>query len=247
MYGANKASRATTDRSWFSLALFVLVIWCMAMAQLRSDALPETVPLYDTGFSIIPEMAYLTWSTTTYWATIADIWCFVTYIVFGILVVPFCCNSPWAAKTRFTFCMTSVFVARTCVLLSTRYPRLVGINNIYITPNTALGAVLVILGIRTTQTDFMFSGHTSGWIMMAMFFWHYRKQSSVGYTLGAILFWLSNIVGMILLIGVRTHYTNDVAVAIVISSLTFVCYHLVVGGAKETYVYRIVKWLDGGK
>ncbi len=214
------------------------------MAQLRSDALPETLPLYDTGFSVIPELAHLTWATTTYWATIADIWCFVTYVVFGILVVPFCCNSPWVAKTRFTFCISFVFAARTCVLLLTRYPRLVGINDVYVTPNTALGAVLVMFGIRTTQTDYLFSAHTSGWIMMALFFWHYRKQTHIGFTLGAILFWLSNITGIILLIGVRTHYTSDVVVAIFITSLTFVSYHLIVEGAKETYVYRLVKWLD---
>lgn len=215
------------------------------MSQLRSDSLPSPVcgPLQDLGFDVIPSLQQqLTWSTTTYWATIADVWCFSTYFVFGVLLVPFCCKTPWLTKTRFTFCLAFVFALRALTLLCTRYPRIPGgPNDVYVTPNTALGAVLVLLGMRTTQTDFLFSGHTSGWILMALFFWHYHKP---GFAPVALLFWLSNVTGIVLLIAVRTHYTADVLVAVIVSCLTFTCYHLAV--EEKPWAYRCIRWLDTG-
>jgi hypothetical protein len=215
------------------------------MAALRLDALPDGLPLYDTGFAVIPPLFHLTWVTTTYYATIADVWCMATYVLFAVLIVPFCCKTPWTTKTRFTFCLSFVFAVRTLVLLCTRYPQIAGGKNVpYLTPNTALGAVLVVLGVRTTQTDYLFSGHSCGWILTALFFWHY-KRDHLGFALFAILFWLSNTVGIILLIGVRTHYTSDVVVAIFLSVLTFTVYHLAVS-PRETYAYRFLKWVDSG-
>jgi hypothetical protein len=246
MIGINKQSRSTSDRLCVAVAVLVLVIWLMAMSQLRSDSLPKPTcgPLQDVGFDAIPSLHHLTWPTTTYWATIADVWCFVTYIVFGCLIVPFCCKTPWLAKTRFTFCLAFVFALRTLTLLCTRYPQIPGgTNDVYITPNTALGAVLVVLGVRTTQTDLLFSGHTAGWILMAHFFWHYHKP---GFAPLAVLFWLSNITGIILLIGVRTHYTADVLVGGIIAGLTFTCYHLAVDPA-ETWLHSAINWIDAAK
>ncbi len=232
-----------------AFGLLVLAMYCMSMSALRSDALPEYPPgcgpLQDLGFDVIPSLHHLSWVTTTYWATIADVWCFSTYVLFAVAIVPFCCKTPWLTKTRFTFCLAFIFALRAITLLCTRYPRVpTSVNGLYITPNTALGAVLVILGVRTTQTDFLFSGHTTGWILMALFFWHYKKDTHVGYAVLAALFWLSNITGIILLIGVRTHYTADVVVAIIITSLTFVCYHLAVEPQK-TLMHGLINWLDG--
>lgn len=220
------------------------MIWLMAMAQLRSDAMGD-VPgnlLEDLGFDILPRLTTVVWETTTYYANLADVWAAVAYIAFGFILVPFCCQSPLVAKIRFTLCISYVYSMRAIVLLCTRYPKLPGLNEKYVTPNVALGAVLVILGIRTTQTDFMFSGHSTVWTLTAIFFWHYRKPGD-GYTVLACFYWAFNVTGMFLLIAVREHYTADVVVAVIISTLAANCYHLCVD-ARNTYAYHVVRWID---
>jgi hypothetical protein len=221
----------------------------MAMAGLRSDTIPEyppeCAPLVDTGFDIIPRLTTVVWPTLSAYATIADVWLVGTYVMFTLFFIPFCTTTPWTAKIRFTLCMAYIFSLRTLTLLCTRYPKVPGIHASYSdVPSIPLAAVLVVLGVRTTQTDYMFSGHTVGWLMTAMCLWHYRREGAQ-YTVAAIFLWLYNLTGILLLIAVRTHYTSDVLVACFISVLTFTCYHLALKDRHKTYAYKFLTWVDG--
>jgi hypothetical protein len=222
----------------------------MAMAQLYSDSLPTTLPLEDLGFKILPEARHLVWSTTCFYATIADVWIAVTYVTFALVLVPFLTDTPWTCKTRFTWCLTAVYALRAITLLCTRYPRFPGVNGPYVLPGADIpwGAILIILGVRTTQTDYMFSGHAVGWALTAMFFWHYRRPKSAVATVVAVVFWAFNVTGMFLLIAVREHYTADVVVAVTVATLVFNVYHLAtalaVAPAPPTVIARFVQWLE---
>jgi membrane-associated phospholipid phosphatase len=216
----------------------------MAMAQLYSDSL-QALPLEDLGFKLLPEARHLVWPTTCFYATIADVWIAVTYVVFVLVLVPFLTDTPWTCKTRFTWCLTAVYMLRAITLLCTRYPRFPGVNAPYVLPAADMpwGAILVILGVRTTQTDYMFSGHTAGWALTAMFFWHYKRSKN---NVVAIVFWAFNVTGMFLLIAVREHYTADVVVALIVSVLVFNVYHLALAAATAplSTIARFIAWLE---
>jgi hypothetical protein len=243
------------------------------MAQLYSDGLqpaydppsppgcPAASPLDDLGFKILPEARHLVWPTTCFYATIADVWIAATYVTFAFILVPFLTDTPWTCKTRFTWCLTAVYALRAITLLCTRYPRFPGVNGPYVLPNgydVPWGAILIILGVRTTQTDYMFSGHAVGWALTAMFFWHYRRRRSRSTvaTVVAVVFWAFNVTGMFLLIAVREHYTADVVVGVVVATLVFNVYHLALATAPAVApnsttsvtsppaVARFVQWLE---
>jgi len=223
------------------------VALCMAMAQLYSDGLteypPGCAPLHDLGFEILPIFQGISWPTTTYWGSLADVWAMTAYLIYGALAL-WACRTVWKAKIRFSVCITYILALRTIVLLCTRYPKVPStVHSAYADyPNVLASAILVLLGVRTTQTDYMFSGHTTAWIQTALFFWHYRKPGA-RYTVMAILFWLFNVTGIFLLIGVRAHYTADVVVSIIINVLTFTAFHLAVE-PENMYAYRMLNWMD---
>jgi hypothetical protein len=228
----------------------------MAMVQLYSDSLQppyDLTPLDDLGFKLLPEARHLVWPTTCFYASIADVWIAATYVTFALVLVPFLTDTPWTCKTRFTWCLTAVYALRAITLLCTRYPRFPGVNAPYVLPAADFpwGAILIILGVRTTQTDYMFSGHAAGWALTAMFFWHYRRPKSTAATAVAVVFWAFNVTGMFLLIAVREHYTADVAVAVTVAALVFQVYHLATAPAvaptpttTTTALARFVQWLE---
>jgi hypothetical protein len=246
MFGTDTPTAAQVARSWIALAIFILVALCMAMAQLYSDGLaeypPGCAPLHDLGFEILPVFQGISWATTTYWGSLADVWAMAAYVIFTALVL-WACRDVWTTKIRFSVCITYILALRTIVLLCTRYPKVPSIHDAYADyPNVFLSAILVLVGVRTTQTDYMFSGHTTAWIQTALFFWHYRKPGN-GYTALALLFWAFNVAGIFLLIGARTHYTADVVVSIIINVLTFTSFHLVVE-PENMYTTRLIRWMD---
>ena len=153
---------------------------------------------------------------------IADIWMVSTYVIFLFIILPFFLHDPILALTRFLWCMSYAFGLRALTVLVTRYPRLPFDGpNYVLKSNLVWGSILIMLGIRTTMTDMMFSGHTVGWVMMASFVSRYSK-----YAWWTYIFWLFCLVGIFLLLGVREHYTADVLVAIAVAKLIFWVYHL---------------------
>lgn len=196
----------------------------MALAQQYSDSLPEyppeCSPLQDLGFKILP-WVQVHWDTQTWWENIADVWISASYGLFFVLLI-FACRDSVLMLTRFFWCLSYAFAIRTLIVLATRYPRVPFKSTPnYHADNIIWGALLILLGVRTTSTDMMFSAHTCGWVMTAWFIWHYSKTLWV--TLPYLLF---NVTGIILLLCVREHYTADVLVAIFLALLIPLVYHL---------------------
>lgn len=197
----------------------------MGMAQQFSDSRPNYAegcgPLNDFGFDVIPELSTLMWDTTSDYSNIADIWIVSTYAIFLFILVPFFLKDPMLVLIRFLWCMSYGFAFRTATIFVTRYPRLPFKTPNYVAENVFWGAILVLLGVRTTATDMMFSGHTYGWFLMASFVSRYSY-----YKWWSWFFWLFSLTGVFLLIAVREHYTSDVIVAAVVAKLVFWVYHL---------------------
>lgn len=200
----------------------------MSMAQQFSDALPNYAPgcgsLEDFGFNVVPELSSLIWwqqHSNGDYSNIADIWITASYVIFLFILVPFALRDPMLALTRFLWCMSYGFAFRTATVFVTRYPRLPFKGSNYHPSNVLWGAILIVLGVRTTATDMMFSAHTFGWFMTASFVSRYSY-----YRWWSWVYWLFNLTGVFLLISVREHYTSDVIVGAVVAKLVFWVYHL---------------------
>lgn len=204
----------------------------MALAQQYSDSLPEyppeCAPLQDLGFKIFPWIQ-VHWETQTWWENIADVWITASYVLFFVLLI-FACYDSVIMATRFFWCMAYAFFMRALIVLATRYPRVPFKSTPnYHADNLVWGAILIMLGVRATSTDMMFSAHTCGWVMTMWFMWRYCR-----YLWVTILYWLINIAGIILLLCVREHYTADVLVAIFLATYVFFAYHLLLD--EETHM-----------
>jgi hypothetical protein len=202
----------------------------MAVVQLHCDSLSTA---WDLGHAVFPQI--YAWETTTFFSSITDIWIISSYVLF--LVYCFW-SHPAIVKRRFVFCLTVVYALRIFSLLATRYPILPGIvNQRYEAPSVFGSAFLLMVGIRTTQTDYMFSGHTSVWTMTTLFVWYYTSHR---WTVG-LFYALFNLTGVFLLLAIRMHYSADVWIAFVISTLVFMVYHLALHVPKSPTWERIIK------
>lgn len=196
----------------------------MAMVQLYGDSLenydPVCRPLKDLGFQIIPQLG-LDWGAgSTNYSNIADVWIIISYVSF-FLITSFLVPKPLLVITRFFWIMSINFFLRTLVIGVTRYPKLPFAVENYRPGNLFIGALLVVVGARTTATDIMFSGHTLGFITTASFISRYMNHQ-----LFSILYWVFNIFGILALLTVREHYSADILMAIFIARLVFSNYHL---------------------
>ena len=197
----------------------------MAMVQLYGDSLPNydkvCGPLRDLGFDVIPQIG-ADWGGTTDYSNIADIWIIISYVSFFV-ITGFMLKRPMLITTRFFWIMSLNFMLRTITIAVTRYPRLPfsSTHGNYHPANILWGAILVVSGSRTTQTDMMFSGHTLGFITIASFISRYTN-----YGIFSIFYWVFNILGILSLISIREHYSADVVVACIVAKFVFWSYHL---------------------
>lgn len=200
----------------------------MAMAMLRNDALPNG--MYDLGHAIFPRLA-IAWPTDTFFGSIADIWLVVAAITF----LAFCSQKK---RARATLIISFLYVLRTIVLLSTRYPTIIGsFQQPYVAPNTFLSAFLIMSFVRATIADLLPSGHSIVYVVSASFVARSNKP------LIALCYWLFALTGMAFLLACRIHYTADVVVGALLSALSYHAYYLAMPG-KTTWLRTFVIWVN---
>ena len=168
---------------------------------------------------------------------------------------------------RWMLIWAACYGIRALLVWTTRYPR-TPYNQVenYVAANPLLGSLLILTGVRSTQTDFMFSGHTATWTVLTLMAHTYIGGNNVFTTLYTVL----NAIGVFMLIAVREHYTADVVVAFFIAKMVFWIYHLVLtkwlhrwvvaigqpgyvisksggggGGGMFAEIHGFFKWLDG--
>ena len=87
-------------------------------------------------------------------------------------------------------------------------------------PNTMLRGILNII-YQEGCNDLIFSGHTSMMVMSSLFLSYYCLNSP----LANLLLIIYNIIGFIVIIGTRLHYSVDVFIASVVNVLLFFSFH----------------------
>lgn len=235
--------------------------------QLYPDSLPdypaECMQLRDFGFKVVPYLGdTFRWMNMTFWSSLSDVWVMASVLIYLAINV-----FKWKSKTlfsdrqltfrRFILIITIVYFLRAILIADTRYPGLTHSPERYNPDNWILGAMLMMVGIKATGTDLMFSGHTAIWVITASMVSKYTD-----YKWGAVVFWIFNGVGIVSLMSLEMHYLADIVASIVISKLVFWCYHLFFdwptnieevknnarkSGAEGFYArfYRRMLWLDG--
>ena len=84
-------------------------------------------------------------------------------------------------------------------------------------PETFLRSILNVL-YQEGCNDLIFSGHTSMMVMSSLYLVHYYLYQSNFCVLMILLF---NVIGVLVIIGTRLHYTTDVFLATIINTLLF--------------------------
>ena len=193
---------------------FLLVIALLMMImQIYSDSIPdyagECGTLIDLGFKILPRIEGFDW--------LADTWVLVSILIFVVYAI----YTSELALRRFFWLLAIVFLFRAIVIPVTRYPGLPIDTNRYRPDNWFIGSLLILAGRHKTATDMMFSGHTANWTLTALLMGRYSK-----YKWFSVLFSIFNLGGVLTLIMLEEHYMSDVLVGFIISTLTFLVYHL---------------------
>ena len=244
--------------------------------QLYADSLPNyaqnCMQLQDFGFKVVPYLGdVFKWMNMTLWSSLSDIWVLVSVFIYVVLNtlkypkkdkngkyvwIPLFYDRQLAFR-RFLLIQSIVYFLRALTIPDTRYPGLIHSPERYKPTVWIWGAMLMMVGIRATGTDFMFSGHTALWVVTASMVSKYTN-----YKWGAVVYWIFNALGIISLLSLEEHYLADIVVSIIISKLVFWAYHLFFDwpldketlannikekGAVGFYArfYKNMLWLDG--
>jgi len=203
------------------LAIFFTIILSMALVQLWIESRElegQGCKLFDTGQFILGK-AMLNFMSSSFFSSIADVWVAASVVGFFFwLGLDF--SHPEREFGRFFIIWGLVYFQRALAIGATRYPLLAG-NEPFVPPNPVLGALLIVLGLMKTYSDFMFSGHTATWVVISFFIIRYAHNRFLGW-----LYIAFNFVGPFLLVAVEEHYLADVIVGALVGFWTFVGYHL---------------------
>lgn len=210
-------------RTWMVLAGWFLSAFIMVWAQLAADAYPDYPPvcrpLQDIGFDVIPSIDVIMNDTTHYWDALADPWILGGFIIAAITLGFFVSNRGRAFRSLFAI-WAVIYFFRTLTLWVTASPRLTPAEP-FRPDNPLYGALLFMGGVRATAKDFMFSGHAATFTLFANTVARYTN-----YSWFSLLYWIYCILGILVVISTRQHYTVDVVVGVIIAQLTFWVYHL---------------------
>ena len=228
-YGADKRRRRRRQgcwchcewTTWFVLARFVAVIYVMFLVQQWTDSVERPNPgmceIKDTFFMVIPNIPRM----MNGGAHAADIWILIQLGVFFLWLFT-TSPDPQLWVRRWFSMWTYGYGLRVLTVGATHfYPPDFKDQQPYVGDNVFLGALLLLVSVRSSLADLMFSGHTLTWVLSARFVYYYAVSPTFKalYVAGAIL-------GPFLLIAVREHYSVDTIVAAIIATGIFSIYHL---------------------
>lgn len=210
-------------RTWYVLARFVVAVFLMSLAQIWTDSQPRPDPatcrVSDTLFMIIPNLPRMT--DGRFPAHIADLWIGGQLAVFFVWLYLDAPNRQLWVR-RWVTLWTYAYGLRALIVGATHYlPPFFKDHAAYIPENVLYGAILITLQLRASLADLMYSGHTVTWVMSALFVWRYSSVAVFAYLYAA-----AAVVGPILLIAVREHYSADVLVAAAFGGFIFAFFHL---------------------
>lgn len=232
--------------------IFIMVSLLMVAAQVISDFNYEgrlreqgkdgTEPLFDLGFLLLPNIHKSFFKAPDTFLSLFFFFTMLCNVVFaeeppralryqGLIVLR---RMLWIvtvlyALRLFTFSVTTI---------PPPYPECHHIQHQGEKEYLSIGAFFgfffrVAIGNITNCTDNMFSGHTCVTMTYVWAFYLYNSRKwmrVIAYALGGMV--------LVSIVASHLHYTADVLVAIIISSLVFGCYHFLVILALDTRYYN---------
>lgn len=204
---------------------FILVIYFMFLMQQWTDSIERpnntdgTCKINDTFFMIIPNMPVS--MNSDFMATAADVWILTQLTVFFAWIFATSPDTQLWVRRWFSMWTYGYGLRALLVGLTHYYAPEFKNHEPYAPDNPFYGALLLLIQIRSSLADLMFSGHTMTWVMSARFVSYYGVSLLFKslYIVGAIF-------GPLLLIAVREHYSADVVVALFVGYGIFEIYHL---------------------
>lgn len=229
---------------WLALGWFLLGLAWSALAGVRGDYIPTYPdvcgPLVDLGHQITPNLSGIVF---TRFADIVVLGAIGLWILFGLLIVPrSLMGKRLMILRRFFWVLGTVYFIRGFTVWVTLIPRVEhATDGIDTSLNWFVNFLLVFIQVDQTASDLIFSGHTALLVTVAWFFSYYIPQSSG-------LAWIYASLGMYFILSTRHHYTVDILVAFIITSLIFWVYHLLFDDVrarslKTQHQRRFWEWL----
>ncbi len=223
--------RTITAIVFFLVSTYFMVV---LMVWQQSRPLPAGA-LSDVSFDIFPYIPVSGLSDTL--ATVSTLITFV-YILFFM-------KHPQRVLQRLLWIWGTIYLMRGITVSVTRLPD----------PRVAcakepLGAFVFVEALKffalqtTTCSDMLFSGHTAGWITMALVWQFYNPHRWVRFAV-----WTYVVVGILSLIVTRFHYLVDIVVALFVAfGLHIIYYWAIFMHELHTpfaSLREFIQWVDG--
>jgi hypothetical protein len=96
-----------------------------------------------------------------------------------------------------------------------------------------------------TCGDLIFSGHTVVFVLCALVWHNYYRNSSTSFNPVKLIVWVCSIMGTVLLLVTRMHWTIDIALAYYITTSLWNFYHGVCNALALEHYIKPVLWIDG--
>ena len=167
----------------------------------------------------------------------------ILFILFCVIIVPRDLMGRRAViLRRFFWIAGTLYFIRGFTVFVTLIPRVAhDTNGVVLSDGWFLAWLKVLLQIEQTASDLMFSGHTALLVTIACFFSYYIPQASAAV-------WLYTLLGMYFILATQHHYTVDLLVAFIISTLLFTLYHILYDGhwqrppSRSKHAERFWQW-----
>jgi len=130
--------------------------------------------------------------------------------------------------------------------------------------NAGVEALKIMFGLASTCADVFFSGHTTTGTLMALMWWQYsdvvplatfncgqrckRASEYTGCTPVKAVVWAFAVAGFIVIIWTRFHYSIDVLIGLVLSTVVWRLYHHSIDEIYEpshtSWFYEFLRWFE---
>ena len=211
-----------------AVVFFLFSLYFMAFFQVWADNFNQgrhaTLP--DTGFLVLPHLQN---------HAISDVYVHVFWVL-AIAAVAVCGvrGERQAAFRRMFWVLGALYILRGFTVSMTVLPNPYDGCEPRQHSRPFHTAFKIITGQYVSCGDVMYSGHT-----MILTSALYLVHVYLPWTVTRVVGWLLTLLGMLIIVSTRFHYTNDVLVAFVFTASAFVIYHFALDAASIYYFRRI--------
>jgi len=250
----------TIEHQWpqmlLSFLMVLLAIWIDCLAQVYLQLHPYPIahvdckvppPLFDIGFYFLGEWKSahaVNWTLCIFFG--------LTVVRFVVITGPF--SMRWTVARRWLLCTGILFLLRGFSIICTILPN----PDPYCVSNVERGnifllALEVVVGIKVTCRDVLYSGHTVHFTLCALIWRDYSPLCPLWTTnfcrrwkFSHIFGYITAVFGYIVIIGTHFHYTVDVWIAFWMTYFVWSYYHEVIKASifHTSWLMRFITWLE---